>query len=93
MYIYEITSSGWDYHPHTLWICQTEEIAKYLLDWENACLYNSYINWLRSPECKEDRDCYIENEGSASYLVWSHYEPSYQIVKSEVITSIVGIAE
>jgi len=47
MYIYEITSSGWD-NSHTLWICQTEEIAKYLLDWENACLYNSYINWLRS---------------------------------------------
>ena len=92
MYIYEILAVDCDV-CYTLWICQTEEIAKYLLDWENACLYNLYINWLRSPECKEDRASFIENEGSDSYLVWSHYEPSYQIVKSEVITSIGGITE
>lgn len=90
MYIYEVVSStGWD-NSYTLWICQTEEIAKYLLDLENACLYNSYINWLRSPECKEDRDYFIENEGSESYLVWSYYGPSYKIIKSEVITTIKG---
>lgn len=93
MHIYEITSSGWTDYPLTLWICQTEEIAKYLLDWENACLYNSYINWLRSPECTEDRDFYLENEGDTSYLSWSRYENSYKIIKSEVITSIGGIAE
>ena len=92
MHIYEILAVDCDV-CHTLWICQTEEIAEYLLDWENACLYNSYINWLRSDECADDRASFIENEGSYSYLVWSHYEPSYQIIKSEVITSIGGIAE
>ena len=93
MYIYEVVSVTEWANYYSLWVCQTEEIAKYLLDWENACLYNSYINWLRSPECKEDRASFIENEGSDSYLVWSHYEPSYKIIKSEVITSIGGIAE
>lgn len=93
MYIYEVVSMTEWGGNYTLWVCQTEEIAKYLLDWENACLYNTYINWLRSPECKEDRDFYLENEGDTSYLSWSHYEPSYKIIKSEVITSIGGIAE
>lgn len=90
MYIYEVVSStGWD-NSYTLWTCQTEDIAEYLLDWEEACLYNSYINWICSDECTEDREYFIENEGSDSYLVWSRYEPSYKIIKSEVITTIKG---
>lgn len=93
MNIYEVVSvTDWG-NEYTLWICQTEEIAKYLLDWEEACLYNSYINWIRSDECAEDREYFIVNEGSDSYLVWGRYEPSYKIIKSEVITSIGGIVE
>lgn len=90
MYIYEVVSMTEWGGNYTLWVCQTEEIAKYLLDWEKACLYNTYINWLRSPECKEDRDFYLENEGDTSYLSWSRYENSYKIIKSEMVTTTRG---
>lgn len=89
MYIYEVVGSDWQ-GVRILWVCATEEIAKYLLDWENASAYNTYLNWLASPECAEDREAMLEHN---SYQVWSMYEQTYQIIKTEVITSTGAITE
>ena len=92
MYIYEVVGSDWQ-ASRTLWVCATEEIAQYLLDWENASTYNTYLNWLASPECAEDREAMLEHEGTHSYQVWSHYEQAYKIIKTSVITSTGAISE
>lgn len=90
MYIYEVVGTGWTDYPMTVWVCATEEIAQYLLDWENASTCNTYLNWLASPECAEDREAMLEYD---SYQVWSMYEQTYQIIKTEVITSTGAIIE
>ncbi len=38
--IYEVYSYTPENGFETLWLCKTKETAEYLIDWENASLYN-----------------------------------------------------
>ena len=90
MYIYEVVGSDWQ-DSRILWVCATEEIAQYLLDWENASAYNTYLNWQALfRKCAEDREAMLEYD---SYQVWSMHEQTYQIIKTEVVTSTGEITE
>lgn len=44
----EIIYELYAYYPgeafHTLWLCKTKETAEFLLAWEQASLYNNYLD-------------------------------------------------
>ena len=70
--IYEIYCWWPGEHFETLWLCKSLETAEKLLAWEQACVYNTYI----------------DNIGLFGTLTWERYKrdfaPEFKIRETEL---------
>lgn len=87
-YIYEIYAYDQNApcgyrEPWSVHFCATEEIAKYLVAWEEAIQYDKHLDWIGSEDwlwCKDK----LENFND-SFVHWQDTEIKFGIREQELI--------
>lgn len=83
-YIHEVYGSSPDGSEQwSVQLCATEEIAKYLVAWEEAIQYDKHLDWIGSEDwlwCKDK----LENFND-SFVHWQDTEIKFGIREQELI--------